>query len=40
MTAGRGSFTMSESHYDPVPHDQMDKVIAASPNKPPATEED
>jgi elongation factor G len=40
MTAGRGSFIMVESHYDPVPHDQMEKVVAASPNKPPATEDD
>jgi elongation factor G len=40
MTSGRGSFTMVESHYDPVPHDITDKIIAASPNKPPATEEE
>ncbi len=40
MTGGRGSFVMTESHYDPVPRDQVDKVIAASPNKPASSEED
>ncbi|MEK7706259.1 MAG: elongation factor G [Myxococcota bacterium] len=40
MTAGRGWFTMHMSHYDPVPGHLMDKIIAASPNKPHADEED
>ena len=40
MTGGRGSFTMSQSHYDPVPSNLMDKVVANSPNKPPATAEE
>jgi elongation factor G len=40
MTAGRGSFTMVQSHYDPVPHDLTDKIVASSPNKPPASEDE
>jgi elongation factor G len=34
MTAGRGVFTMRQSHYDPVPSQLTDKIIAESPNKP------
>ncbi|MCK5690771.1 elongation factor G [Myxococcota bacterium] len=40
MTGGRGSFIMTESHYDPIPRDQVDKVIAASPNKPAHAEDE
>ena len=40
MTSGRGSFVMVQSHYDPVPNELVDKIVAASPNKPPAVEED
>ncbi len=40
MTAGRGSFTMVPSHFDPVPGELVDKIVAASPNKPSASEED
>ncbi|MBI5509841.1 MAG: elongation factor G [Deltaproteobacteria bacterium] len=40
MTGGRGSFTMSQSHYDPVPAHLMDKIIANSPNKPAAAAEE
>ncbi|MEA3283745.1 MAG: hypothetical protein U9Q00_12335, partial [Synergistota bacterium] len=28
MTSGRGNFTMSYSHYDPVPEEISKKVIA------------
>ena len=40
MTGGRGSFTMVQSHYDPVPAHLTDKVIANSPNKPAAVAEE
>ncbi|MBI3179461.1 MAG: elongation factor G, partial [Deltaproteobacteria bacterium] len=40
MTQGRGWFSMSQSHYDPVPPHLLDKVVAASPNRPQAAAED
>ncbi len=40
MTQGRGWFSMHQSHYDPVPSHLVDKVVAASPNKPQAADED
>src|SRR4051794_18446181 len=30
MTGGRGRFTMTQSHYDPVPTQLVDKIVAAS----------
>jgi elongation factor G len=30
MTGGRGRFTLSHSHYDPVPAHLVDKIVAAS----------
>ena len=30
MTQGRGSYTMSFSHYEEVPHKQAEKVISQS----------
>lgn len=32
ITSGRGSFTMDFSHYDEVPHQQAEKIIAESSN--------
>jgi elongation factor G len=40
MTAGRGSFTMNESHYDPVPSHLVAKIVAESPNKPQSSEDE
>ncbi|MEE8408164.1 MAG: elongation factor G [Myxococcota bacterium] len=39
MTAGRGSFTMERSHFDPVPSHLVDKVVAASPRRPQTSED-
>ncbi len=40
MTAGRGSYTSERSHYDPVPGNLVDKIIAASPTKPHSEDDD
>jgi elongation factor G len=33
MTSGRGSYTMEFSHYEPVPRNVADEIVAASGNK-------
>jgi hypothetical protein len=30
MTSGRGRFTLSHSHYDPVPAHLVDRIAAAA----------